>query len=155
MNRLRQLIRELIIDELEEISTTGNVAGYQTPAAFAGHSKKARAHRNKIAQTAGYTLAHGNDDEPDTDNNTLGEAATRYHGFKTDPTMTEAQKIGRAIQEINRQLAEMHRVVNMASRLKTETNTPQTKLWKRTSKHVARMESRLLEIQKCLRELRS
>jgi Mg2+ and Co2+ transporter CorA len=153
MSKLRQMIRELIQAELEEISATGNVAGYQTPYAFAGQSKQGRAHRNKIAQQAGYTLAHNaNDGETDQP---LAEGVSRYQGFKNDPSLSEAQKIGRSIQEIHRQLAEMHRVVRMASRLKTETQTPQTKLWKRTAKHVSKMEERLEEIRACLQDLRS
>lgn len=153
MSKIREMIRELIQQELEEISATGNVAGYQTPYAFSGQSKEGRSHRNKIAQQAGYTLTDkGNTGEDDKQ---IKEGVSRYHGFKNDTTMSESQKIGRSIQEINRQLMEMHRVVKMASRLKTETHTPHTKLWKRTAKHVAKMEERLAEIQNCLKDLRS
>ncbi len=37
---LRQTIRELIKKELDEMSTTGMVAGYLTPMAFRGNKKK-------------------------------------------------------------------------------------------------------------------
>jgi hypothetical protein len=53
-SELRQLIRELIEDELNEVTTTGNVAGYETPFAF-GNLKK----RKEIARMSGYTIVPG------------------------------------------------------------------------------------------------
>ena len=45
-SRLRELIksvlRELQEEELEEITVTGNVAGYSTPKAFSGKKDKGR-----------------------------------------------------------------------------------------------------------------
>ena len=44
-------------DELEEISTTGNIDGYSTPFAFTGKSKKSKKKRKKIStNSTGYTM---------------------------------------------------------------------------------------------------
>lgn len=165
-SKLRQVIRELLESELDEISTSAGAGGYETPNAFVGTPKKKKKHNPLLAHLVGYRLVPNKPDADDDDeageagesgavSETLEETMSRYQGFKQDRTLTEAQKIGRAIQEINRQLAEMHRVVQMASRLKLETATPQTSLWKRTAKHVTRMEERLEGIQIAIRELRN
>ena len=40
LDKLKEIIRELIRKELSEASTTSNVAGYETPMAFSGGRKK-------------------------------------------------------------------------------------------------------------------
>ena len=40
MKDTKQLIRELIDEVLKEMTSTGAVAGYMTPAAFRGHKSK-------------------------------------------------------------------------------------------------------------------
>ena len=40
MDKLKEIIRELIRKELSEASVTGDIAGYQTPYAFSGKSAK-------------------------------------------------------------------------------------------------------------------
>ena len=39
MDNFREIIRELIKKELDEATTTGNIAGYETPMAFTGKGK--------------------------------------------------------------------------------------------------------------------
>ena len=157
---LRKLIRELLEDEIAEISTSTAAGPYQTPFAFAGHGPGAKAKRDQNATQAGYKLAE-DDVQPAMGDDTADDTGAsgpltegRYHAWRNDASMTEAQKIGRTIAEITRQMNEMHRVVNMASRLKTETATPHDRLWKRTAKHVEKMEAKLEAIKECLIELR-
>lgn len=40
MNDAKKIIRELVEEVIEEMTSTGAVAGYQTPAAFRGHKSK-------------------------------------------------------------------------------------------------------------------
>ena len=128
-NDIQTVIREMLKQELEELSTTGAVAGYATPFAF----KKT-----------------GEEDERE-----LKEARSRYLEFKNDPTASPKQKIGKAISEINRQLNELSRVVEMSARLKTETNMESSHLWKRTAKHLGKIENKMLEISQRIRELKA
>jgi len=147
-DKFRKIVREMIEDELEEISATGAVAGYQTPYAF---GKRKPVGDKKVDHEV---LPFGESTDPLNTDDVVEEAATRYHAFKSDPLRNEVQKIGTTIQEITRQINEMHRAVRMATRLKTETKTPHDKLWKRTAKHIGKMEAKLEEIRNCLRELR-
>lgn len=129
------MVREAIDEmELDETSTTGGVAGYLTPYAF----KKTK---KSVAQTSGYKLHPDNDDD---ENEALNESRD----------LTSAQKIGHAISEINKQINMIERVVNESVRLKNESNMGSQHLWKRTSKTLARMESKILRVAKQIRELK-
>ena len=61
-DKLKEIIRELIRQELEEVSVTGNLDGGEgpprTPYAFYGGRKKDKEKKKKIAQAGGYTKVH-------------------------------------------------------------------------------------------------
>ena len=56
MDKLKEIIRELIKKELEEASTSAATPGYQTPMAFSGGKKKDKKKKKKIANAAGYSV---------------------------------------------------------------------------------------------------
>ena len=47
MDKLKEIIRELIRNELEEATVTGDIAGYETPNAFGKTSKKKKKNLEK------------------------------------------------------------------------------------------------------------
>ena len=49
IDKLKEIIRELIKQELEEVSTSAATPGYQTPYAFSGGRKKDKKKKKKIA----------------------------------------------------------------------------------------------------------
>ncbi|HUU86716.1 MAG TPA: hypothetical protein VMX17_03090, partial [Candidatus Glassbacteria bacterium] len=60
MSKLRKKIRELIEKEIEEMTATGDAAGFGTPNAFQGDdedNKKKR--RNTAASTTGFEIVKG------------------------------------------------------------------------------------------------
>ena len=54
---LDELVDLYLEDDLEEISTTAGVPGYQTPMAFTGGLPKYEKRRKKTAMSGGYKLA--------------------------------------------------------------------------------------------------
>jgi len=56
MIRIREYIRELIEQELEEMTTTGNAAGFYTPFAFQGDKEANRRKRRQSAAVSGYKV---------------------------------------------------------------------------------------------------
>jgi hypothetical protein len=66
MKDTRALIRELIDEVLEEMTATGAVAGYMTPAAFRGHKSKKKAAERSMP--GGKVVG-----KEDTDDTTVGE----------------------------------------------------------------------------------
>ena len=123
-DKLKEIIRELIRQELEEVSVTGNLDGGEgpprTPYAFYGGRKKDKEKKKKIAQAGGYT--------------------------KDDESMTPKQKIGKSMREIRDSLNELDKLVKMNVRLKNELNVDSRSYWKNTHKALRRVSERLVKL---------
>ena len=63
LNKLKEIVRELIKKEVEEASTSSATPGYQTPYAFSGGRKKDKKKKKKIANAAGYNVVRENVNE--------------------------------------------------------------------------------------------
>jgi hypothetical protein len=157
--KLRTLIQREIHAALQEISTTGDVAGYLTPYAFSGEKNRIR-RVQQLAKRIGYTLTdRGKEDSAD---DPLHEQFTHikhlvenyYTEYKNDNSTLPHQKIGKAISEINKQIKMVERALHFNTRLKNEYGISNDKLWKRTQNQMTKLEGRLLEIIRHLRDLR-
>ena len=87
MKDAKQIIRELVEEVIEEMTSTGAVAGYQTPAAFRGHkSKKKSAERS---MPGGKVVG-----KEDTDDTTVseGEEDSRLPMIRRGGTVMEESK---------------------------------------------------------------
>lgn len=151
-DRIRKIVEEIIKQELEEISASGAAGGYETPKAFAknGEENKALIRKRLGGFNSEYTIVDDKDES-----NRVDEARSKYDLYKMDESGTVPQKIGRAITEINRRLNEIDGLLEMNERLKTENNLGSTGLWKRTMKHLTRMENKILRMSQRLKELKS
>jgi hypothetical protein len=56
MHPLRKLIREIVDEELTEVSTSAAAPGYQSPHAFRGNSAAGIKKAKKNAEQAGYKI---------------------------------------------------------------------------------------------------
>ena len=131
LDKLKEIIRELIKNELEEASPSANVPGYQTPYAFRGKRKKDKDKEKKIAtNSTGYDRVNEG----------------RYHDYRNDKTMTPKQKIGRSMREIRDSLNELNRLVKMNVRLKNELNVDSKSYWKNTHKALNKISERLVKL---------
>lgn len=152
MDKLRKLVQEMITEELQkeldEVSTSAAAGPYLTPNAFTKKGSETAVVKKKLGWTPDHTLA-----EEETER--VDEARSKYNTYKMDDSATTPQKIGRAITEINRRLNEIDDLLEMNARLKTEQNLGSTGLWKRTMKHLTRMENKILRMSQRLKELKS
>jgi len=140
---LRALICEILEDEeLEEITTTGNVAGYNTPNAF--------------KKTDGTDEDETTDDEfVDTINQSTGYrrvTENRWLELKRGDG-TPKQKLGRGIRNVRQQLKEIDDFLRWYGRIKQENELGSDSYWKNTQKHLAKIKERLQKIQKRMHEL--
>jgi hypothetical protein len=62
---LKKLIRELVEEELAEISTSANAGPYNTPFAFRGNSAEGKAKARKNATQAGMLVVRGREEKAD------------------------------------------------------------------------------------------
>lgn len=141
---IREIIKELEEEDLDEITVTGNVAGYNTPNAFKktdGRDTKAEPDDefiSRLNKSTGYTKVNEN----------------RYHQLRKSEG-TPNQKIGVGIRELRKQLSEIEKFVSWYSNIKTENDMGYTDYWKRTQKHLTKISERLSKLSLKVRELSS
>jgi len=140
-NRLKELIEDLIAEieqedvEIDEATTTGDIAGYNTPNAFKdsdGTDEDDEAdgkYIDKINQATGYKRVDEN----------------RWLELKNDESSPK-QKIGRGISQVNKQLSEIETFLRWYGKIKKEGDLNSNQYWKRTQKNLFRIRERLNNI---------
>ena len=82
---LRELVREVIRKELDEMTTTGAVAGYETPNAFRGKSAKNKKKIKDIAEKLGWKLTkRGQEALNRKVDEMISEGTSKYYKFRND-----------------------------------------------------------------------
>jgi hypothetical protein len=155
--KLRALIRKVIEEELNEISTSAGAGPYTTPFAFRGNKKGNIAKMRGVATQLGMKLTPRGEKEltrPADKLENIAEGKTRYHEYKKDDSSTPTQKIAKAISELNRNLQEVERSLKMNERLQSESGISSEALWKRTQEGLIKLESRLLRLAERVRNIR-
>lgn len=144
-------------DEIEEVSVTANVAGYQTPKAFTGDDDENEEKRKKSAvNSTGYKMVGETKmKHSDIIKHTLGLSEVTYKTYKQDETMSQKKKVNVAIQEISRKLYEIERAVSQNIKLKTEVGVEGRTYWKSTKQRLGKISERLVKIAGNIRELGS
>jgi len=135
-------------EELDEMSTTAGVPGYQTPNAF---SKSGEEDEHDVAETGDMKKVESQYKKMINQMMGLNEAS--YREFKKDPTSTPQQKVNRGINEVNKMLGAMEKIVNNNLRLKTEMGVQSNHFWKSTGKRFSKINERMTRIANRLKEL--
>ena len=135
-------------EELDEMSTTAGVPGYQTPNAF---SKSGDEDENDVAETGDMKKVESQYKK--MINQMIGLTEASYREFKKDPTSTPQQKVNRGINEVNKMLGAMEKIVNNNLRLKTEMGVQSNHFWKSTGKRFSKINERMTRIANRLKEL--
>ena len=147
---LEELIQE-VEKELDEATATGNVAGYNTPAAFSDGGRKDKKRKKKIATQFGYKIVGKMDEE-------LNEAKSkrpvnRWLELKNDETMHPHKKMAMGLKELKYQLRETEKFFNWYNKIKTMNELDSNQYWKRTNKHIYKIKERLINIAKTIQEI--
>ena len=151
--------------EIEEMSVTGNVAGYDTPKAFSPNEKAFNAKTKDNAEQLGFKVVPKSkrrqsisfDDLVKQESTykkamkTLHEAS--YKEYRGDKTRTTSEKINHSIKELNQSLLRVERAVGHALRLKTEMAVDQRTLWRSSHNRLVKIGERLNRIGKNINEL--
>jgi len=141
MDNLKKIIEDLIAEieqedmEVDEATTTSNVAGYNTPNAFKdtdGTDEDEESdddYINHIIKSTGYSKVNEN----------------RWLELKNDDSSPK-QKIGRGISNVNKQLSEIETFLRWYGKIKKESDLNSDQYWKRTQKNLFRIRERLNNI---------
>ena len=131
MDKLKEIIRELIKNELDEASTSGATPGYDTPNAFTGGSGKGKKKKKEIStNSTGYNVVREG----------------RYHDYRNDESLTPKQKIGHSMREVRDGLNSLEGLVKMNVKLKNELNVNSQSYWKNTHKALNKISERLVKL---------
>lgn len=142
-NSIRALVKSVIAEEKKkkvrkEITVTGNVAGYQTPRAFAKDGKHDKAYVKKMADLTGYQSLQEN----------------RLQQLRKETERTPKQKIGQGIRELRTQIQEIEKFVEWYGKIKAENDLSGDQFWERTKKHIGKMNERLKSLREKITQLR-
>jgi glycerophosphoryl diester phosphodiesterase len=132
-NKLRQYIRAFVREILKtnEITQTGDIAGYNTPFAFSSKKKKDKDKEEEVAtNSTGYEVVKEG----------------RYHQWRNDDTLNPKQKIGMAMRETRDCLKDLERTVQYNVRLKNELKVDSRDYWKTTHKALGKISERLVKL---------
>ena len=140
--RLKEYIRNLVQEmdeELDEITTTANIDGFDTPYAFLNKkSKKDKEKRKKTATMMGYTIV-GEGRRPKRPIN-------RWLELKNDETRTPNQKLSLGLKELKYQLAEVEMFFRWYNKIRSMNELNKDKYWKRTNTHIYKIKERLINL---------
>jgi len=138
---LKKLVEDLIEEiqneelEIEESTTTGDIAGYNTPNAFKdtdGTDEDDEVDADvvkKLTKSTGYEKVDEN----------------RWLELKKDESSPK-QKIGRGISNVTKQLSEIETFLRWYGKIKKEGDLDSNQYWKRTQKNLFRIRERLNNI---------
>ena len=147
--RLKEYIRNLVQEmdeELDEITTTANIDGFDTPYAFLNKkSKKDKEKRKKTATMMGYTIV-GEGRRPKRPTN-------RWLELKNDETRTPNQKLSLGLKELKYQLAEVEMFFRWYNKIRSMNELNKDKYWKRTNTNIYKIKERLINIVNSIKEL--
>ena len=131
LDKLKEIIRELIKRELDEASTSSATPGYQTPFAFTGKSAKGKKKKKKIStNSTGYDVVKEG----------------KYHNYRNDESKTPKQKIGHSMREVRDSLQHLEGLVKMNVKLKNELKVNSQSYWKNTHKALNKISERLVKL---------
>ena len=143
-------------EELDEMSVTGMVAGYETPKAFSANEDDFEEHNKETAEVYGYKLVPKKKSKNFESLYIQAMGALdegTYKEFRKDETRTTNRKINDSIKNINRIMHEVERAVEHASRLKTEMAVDQRTLWRESRNRLVKIAEKINRISKKIHEL--
>lgn len=135
---IRIIVKEVLrkVRSMNEATTTGNVAGYQTPYAFSGEGDDEK--KKKAIERTGYTIVEN-----------------RWLELKKDVTRSENKKILDGVRHVRSQLSEIEKYLNWYGRLKKEGNITQEKHYKRSLHHMNKIKEQASRINQKIEQLTS
>ena len=144
-------------EELDEMSTTAGVPGYQTPFAFGGASDDTieQMGYKKVKKVKKEVKVPVKESDYKKFSKELFINEISYNQYKKDPVATPKPQINQSIKYMHKGLAEIEKVVNQNVRLKQEMSLSNDNYWKSSKESLYKMSERLNRLSKQLKELAS
>ena len=139
-------------DSIEELISTANADGYQTPYAFDDDASEEDHEKNIKDKAEVFDYKSTNNEG----NNTviLQEGKSLFHMFRDHPDYSPEQKVGVTIREVNKLLNEIEKLLRVSSRYKVEANLETDKFWKTTNRYLSSIDEKIFRISRKVKEIR-
>lgn len=142
-------VRNYIKKLRKEGSTTANVPGFLTAAAWTGEEG---GEGTKVIDVEDDQYSYSI--KPSSEKKHFIKLhELNYKAFKEDTTNTQVQKINRRILEVNKMLREISQALDHSIKLKQESAVDNSRYWKRTTEAILKMKSKLSEVSKKVGQL--
>ena len=164
---LKEYIKQLVRELLDEMSTSGDAGAYSTPFAFAKKGQGPNA-ATKQAEKSGWKLAKKPKTSKVVDYKKIFEVKklqdiikeellneVTYHKFKSEVKFrTKSEQLHKAIREVKKKLQEIDRIVEYTSRMKQELSEDGgINYWKATQKNVATISEMVNQLNNKIKNL--
>jgi hypothetical protein len=177
---IKEYIKSLVRELLDEMSTSGDAGAYSTPLAFARKGQGPNA-ATKQAQRSGWKLAPTGipSDSKVKDYKAIWKSAEKpkykmykeslvklieqellnevtYSKFKKDVKhRTKSEQLHKAIREVKRKLMEIDRIVEYTSRMKQELSEDEGGIsyWKATQNNIGRISEMVNQLNNKIKNL--
>lgn len=179
---MRKIFQEIKDDtDLEEMTGTSGVAGYNTPNAFSADPTSAKKKNKRLASVSGGEIVDeakkpkrlkeadvlnlkqetpksvtdkdcAKCDKQIADVSGMELAENRWLDLKKEDSTPKA-KVGRGVRNIKTQLAEIEKFVDWYGKIKNESGLKKEDYWKRTQKHLHSIKERLMNLSDKIRTL--
>jgi hypothetical protein len=172
---IKEYIKSLVRELLDEESTSSDAGGYLSPMAFAKKGQKTNA-ATKQAERSGWKKAEGMPKHSKMldykelwkgKKSSMNESLLKiieqellnevtYSKFKKDVKhRTKSEQLHKAIREVKRKLMEIDRIVEYTSRMKQELSEDEGGIsyWKATQKNVSRISEMVNQLNNKIKNL--
>ncbi len=132
-SKLKEFIRQLVQQQLKEMSTSAAAGPYATPYAFQDPKKKKKKKDYKLSKGMSIT--------------------ENYHTWKKDDSLSTKQKLGHSMREIRNRMTEIEKLVKYNVKLKNETKFQSKSYWKNTTKALNKISEKLVRLSTQIKDL--
>jgi len=141
---LRIIVREVLkaIKRIQEASTTGGVAGYNTPNAFSGPGDKEKKKKRLVGKD--YELI---DDLEDEVAEALNISENRWLAFKQDESRTNNKKIADGTSQIRKDLEDILKYLSWCDRIRNNNDITKDEFHVRTESNVKKIDDLIDKIR--------
>lgn len=155
MDSLKEYIKSLVREIIEEDNVTSGGEAYSTPFAFSKKGQKTNV-ATKTAEKQGFKVAPSvNESLMKIVKEELINEVT-YNRFKNEVKFrTKNEQLHKAIREVKRKLSEIDRIVEYTSRMKQELSEGEEgiKYWKATEKNVSQISEMVNQLNNKIKNL--
>ena len=150
---IKSIVSEILSDEknLDEVNTTANIDGYQTPFAFSDSDEE---EHKKNMKSRAEVFDYKSTENKKSNTVKLNEGKSLFHVFRDHPDLSPSQKVGVTVREINKLMTEIEKLIRVSSRYKSEKKVNSSSLWKTTNRYLAKIDEKIKRISHKIKELK-